>query len=281
MKAFIRTILTAILFSGLTTVALAGTPRHRFQCDLAQGQSDRGYQVFQFFGFIYPATQEINMTYTLTDPRGKSIASGDLETSYKQSAESLSLAVPRADGIISTLKISKDLLTVPATKARGDFDGSKLSCFLLYTHLPSSAASLPKSEFEKYNLPVSLDGNLPVKTWTSSDRLFQLNVSLIKDYINKKGKLVTGWTSLKISFLGAVIDDVKDVSRYVHYVQSGSEKRVLHTVLKNQSDVQKIISIFQSNKVSLDLVHHIGGTTAVNLQIDCTSQTACLITSKN
>lgn len=281
MKAFVKTILTAILFSSLTTVALAGTPRHRFQCDLAQGQSDRGYQIFQFFGFVHPATHQINMTYALTDSRGNAIASGDLQTSYKQSADSFSLLVPRTDGIVSTLTISKDLLFAPGIKARGDFDGSKLNCSLLYAHLPSSPASLPKSEFEKYNLPVSLDGNLPVKTWTSSDRLFRLNVSLINDYINKKGKPVTGWTNLKISFLGAVIDDVKDVSRYVHYVQSGPEKRVLHTILKNQSDVQKIISIFKSNKVSLDLVHHIGATTPVNLQIDCTSQTACLITSRN
>jgi hypothetical protein len=281
MNSFIKSILLGALLCSVVSTAQAEVARQRFQCSLVRGEEVKDFTNYQFQGFIYPASNQVNMNYALTDAKGKEITRGDLKTSYTIAGETFLVLVTRPDGITSKLAISKDLFSLPARSVGGEFDGLKLNCSLFFTHLPSQAASLPKSEFEKYNLPVTHEGRLPVKTWTNSDGTFKLNVSLINDFVNKKGNMVTGWTNFEIVFLGAVVDNAQDLPQYLHYVQSGPDKRTLRAILRNPIDVQKITSLFNSNKISLNLVHAVGGTTPVNLQIDCTSGSACVITSQN
>ena len=275
----IKLFVIATLLCGAVSTAHAAVSRQRFSCKIQQGEAVQGYTSIQLQGFIYPDGQQVNMDYSLTGSDGMTTARGQVKTGYSVLNETITVLIPGADGLTSKLAISEKLFSLPFAEVSGDFGGFKLSCSLYFSHF--QAASLPQKEFNKFNLPVTHQGLLPVKTWTSSDGVFKIEASLMEDYTNKHGALVKGWSDLDVAFLGAVVDEAEDVPQYMGYLQYGEEKRTLRATLTNLADVKKVISIFKSDKISLNLFHPYGVTSPVNLQIDCTSGRICVITSQN
>ena len=279
MKATNRLFFITALLCGIVATAQADVSRERFNCELQQSDAVQGYTRYKFYGFIYPESQNVNLEYSLVDSQGKIMAQGELKSAYTIQNDSIVLAIARPDGVKSRLAISKNLLSLPLANVAGAFDDKMLNCSLSETQLLSDG--LPQKEFAKYNLPVTSEGLLKEKTWTSSDGVFSLKLSLVEDYVNKHGVPVKGWSDLEVSFLGAVIDGAEDVPRYMGYLQYGEEKRTIRATLTQLVDVKKVISIFKSDKISLNLFHPYGQTSPVNLQIDCTSGRSCVITSQN
>jgi hypothetical protein len=279
MKTLSNALLVLSLITGLTSFAQAATPRERFYCELTNVNR---YMQYQFYGFINHRDKTINLQFLLNNEDGKNIGQGVVKKSYQEVNGNISISIARENLLNSTLAISKSLLSIPSQSVSGNFDGLALNCTLSTTSLVSK--SLPQEEFANYDLPTRAQPSSEYKTWTSSDGKLRLDLTLIHDFVSHYGGHDTfnhGWSEIRVAFLGSVVDQAEDVPRYMSYLLYGSEKRILQATLTNAADVKDIIRIFKNTKSSLNLFHPYGVTSPVNLQIDCSSGDACIITAQN